>query len=94
MHAVMVRVKVDTSREDEARQVLRDVVVPTAKALPGFTRGDWVRALDSDEGGSVLLFDSENAARSAVEQIRSQGPPAGTPVTVQSVTAYEVVEQA
>jgi hypothetical protein len=94
MHAVMVRVKVDTSREDEARQVLRDVVVPTAKALPGFTRGDWVRALDSDEGLSILLFDSEDAARSAVEQIRSQGPPTGVPVTMQSVTAYEVVEQA
>jgi quinol monooxygenase YgiN len=94
MHAVMVRVKVDPAHEEEARKILREVVVPTAKALPGFTRGDWLRALDSDEGGSVLLFDSEDAARSAVEQIRSEGPPAGAPVTMQSVTAYEVLVQA
>jgi hypothetical protein len=94
MHAVMVTVKVDTTREEEARKILQDVVVPTAQALPGFARGDWLRALDSDEGRSVLLFESEDAARSAVEEIRSQGPPTGAPVTMESVTAYEVLVQA
>jgi hypothetical protein len=90
----MVHVNVDESREAEARKVLMDVVVPQAKALPGFKRGDWLRAHDGSEGRSVLLFDSEDNARAAAEQIRSQGPPPGVPVTMESVTAYEVLAQA
>jgi hypothetical protein len=92
MHGVIVEVKVDTSQEEQARTMLHDVVVP--KALPGFSRGTWLRQLDGDRGISVLLFESDDAARGAEAEIRSQGPPAGTPVTMESVGAYEVVEQA
>jgi hypothetical protein len=94
MHGVIVEVKVDTSQQEQARTMLHDVVVPTAKALPGFSRGTWLRQLDGDRGISVLLFESDDAARGAEAEIRSQGPPAGTPVTMESVGAYEVVEQA
>jgi hypothetical protein len=94
MHAVMIQVKVDGSREQEARQLLQDVVVPTAKALAGFAGGTWCRALEGDAGRSVLLFDSEENAKAAAEEIRSQGPPAGAPVTMEAVDAYEVVAQA
>jgi hypothetical protein len=93
MYAVMVQVRVDGSREQEARQLLQDVVVPTAKGLAGFAGGTWCRALEGDAGRSVLLFDSQDAATSAVEQITSQGPPAGAPVTIEAVDAYEVVAQ-
>ena len=94
MHGVIVQVKIDPSREDEARRLLREAVVPRAKQLAGFVGGNWLRALDGDRGTSVLLFESEEAARAAAERIRSEGPPAGTPVELEAVDAYEVLEQA
>ena len=93
MHAVAGVVKVDTSREDEARQLLKDFVVPTASALAGFQSGTWTRAVDADTGHSLLLFDSEENARAGAAAM-SQGPPPGAPVTVVSVTVCEVLTQA
>ena len=94
MHGVIVEVVIETAREEEARSLLREVVVPTAKALDGFVGGTWLRALDSDGGRGVLLFDSAEAASAAAEQIRAEGPPPGAPVKLQNVTAYEVLAQA
>jgi hypothetical protein len=94
MHGVIVQVRIDSNREEEARSTLHDVVVPRAKALAGFSGGTWLRALDGDGGRGVLLFESEDAARAAVDEIRSQGPPPGVPVTLEAVDAYEVLAQA
>jgi hypothetical protein len=35
VHAVVGQVKIDTSREDEARKLLDEMVLPTSKALAG-----------------------------------------------------------
>jgi hypothetical protein len=94
MHGVIVQVKIDSAREEQARGVLREVIVPSAKALPGFVSGTWLRALDGEGGRGVLLFESEEDARSAAERIRSEGPPPGAPVTMDAVEAYEVAAQA
>ena len=94
MHAVSVQVKIDSSQEDLARKVLNEVTVPRAKSLAGFKSGTWLRALQGDRGMSVLLFDSEDAARAAADQIRSQGPPEGSPVIIESVDAFEILVQA
>jgi hypothetical protein len=94
MHGVIVQVRIDASREDEARRLLREEVVPRAKQLAGFAGGNWLRALEGDRGTSVLLFDSEEAARAAAERIRSEGPPRGAPVDLEAVDAYEVLAQA
>jgi hypothetical protein len=94
MHGVIVQVKIDPNREEEARKMLREVVVPSAKGLAGFASGSWLRALQGDRGMSVLLFESEEAAQAAVEEIRSQGPPQGVPVTLEAVDAYAVLAQA
>ena len=79
MHGVIVQVKIDPAGEDDARRMLNEAVVPQAKELPGFAGGTWLRALEGDAGRGVLLFDSEEAARSAVERIRTEGPPAAPP---------------
>src|SRR5439155_16876765 len=83
-----------SSHEDLARKLLQEVTVPRAKSLAGFKSGTWLRALHSDRGMSVLLFDSEDDARAAADQIRSQGPPEGSPVIMESVDAFEVLAQA
>jgi hypothetical protein len=94
MHGVIVQVKIDTSREDDARKMLQEVVVPRAKALAGFTGGNWLRSLEGDRGTSVLLFESADAATAAAEEIRTTGPPPGAPVTMEAVDAYEVLVSA
>jgi acyl-coenzyme A thioesterase PaaI-like protein len=94
MHGVIVQVKIDSNREEEARRALHEMVVPRAKALAGFSGGTWLRALGGDAGRGVLLFESEEAARAAVDEIRSQGPPPGVPVTLEAVDVYEVLAQA
>jgi quinol monooxygenase YgiN len=93
MHAVVGQVKIDQSREEEARKALNQVVVPTAKQMAGFVSGTWCRALQDDRGISMLVFESEEAARAAAEQMR-QGPPPGTPATFVSADVFEVVAQA
>jgi hypothetical protein len=93
MYAVVGAVKIDTGREDEARKLLADFVVPSAKGLAGFAGGYWARALDEDTGRSLVLFDTEENARAAAAQI-AEGPPPDGPVSFMSVTVAEVVAQA
>ena len=93
MHAVVGQVKIDPSREEELSKALSEIVVPTAKQMAGFVGGTWCRALQDDRGISVLLFESEQAASAAAEQMR-QGPPPGTPATFVSADVFEVVAQA
>src|SRR5215218_7530584 len=50
VHAVVGQVKIDTSREEEAKKLLDEMVLPTSKAMAGFQGGYWSRALGSDSG--------------------------------------------
>jgi hypothetical protein len=94
MHGIIVEVRVDVSREEEARRMLREMVVPRAKAHPGFAAGYWLRAVQGDMLRSIQVFESEDAAQSAAGRIRSEGPLPGAPVTLESVDVYEVLAQA
>jgi hypothetical protein len=93
MYGVIVEVKPDPSAKREARAIIRDVVLPRAKQLPGFASGSWLQALDDDRGTAVLLFESEEDARAAAERIRSQVPLAGGRVDVENINTYEVLYQ-
>lgn len=94
MYAIVIDVEVDSAREEEARRMLREVIVPMAQAHAGFAGGYWLRALEADVIRSVHLYDSEGAARAAAEAIGSEGPPPGAPVTLVSIDTYEVLAQA
>ena len=93
MFGVIIEVQVDPQREEEARSMVHDFVVPRAQALPGFQGGHWLRALDSDLIKEVFTFDSEDNARATVSRVQSEGPPPGGPVTLHSVAAYELIAQ-
>jgi Antibiotic biosynthesis monooxygenase len=93
MYAVVGQVQIDPSHGEEVRTALRETVIPLAKSMNGFAGGTWLRAMGDDTGVSVLLFESEEAARSAVERMR-QGPPPGTPATFVSADVFEVIGQA
>ncbi|MDQ3587399.1 MAG: hypothetical protein M3433_07715 [Actinomycetota bacterium] len=88
MHAVVVQA---TLHDFEAgRTFLREEVVPQVSQAPGFVAAYWV-GIEEDQGRSMLVFESEDAARGVANQIAS--PPNGA-VTVDSVDVGEVVEHA
>jgi heme-degrading monooxygenase HmoA len=91
MHAVVVKVNVQDA--SVATENLRESVVPRVKQAPGFVTGYWVRLEGGDEGNSVIVFESEDAARAAADQIRS-AVDSNTGVTLQDIAVGEVVANA
>jgi hypothetical protein len=88
MHAVVVSV---TIKDQEAAQaMLEEQVVPRVKDAPGVVNAYWARS-DAGQGGSMIVCESEEAARAIAEQIQS-GPPANSDaVSLDSVEVREVV---
>ena len=89
MHAVIVSVTVNDG--EQATTNLRNEIVPRVKQAPGFVAGYWVRIEGGDKGRGTIVFESEDAARAAAEQI-TQAP--NDAVTLDSVEVGEVVESA
>ena len=91
MHAVVVKVSVQ--EEDPGLKYLRENIVPGVSQAPGFVAGYWVRLEGGDEGNSIVVFESEDAARAAAGRIReSVGSNPG--VTIKDVSVGEVVANA
>lgn len=88
MHAVIVDVSI--SDMEQAQQELRDRVVPMVSQVPGFVSGFWMEAGDG-KGHSVVIFESEEAAKRMAEQVRSNAPSA---VTIETVDVRAVVAHA
>jgi hypothetical protein len=90
MHAIVVRSTLHDF--EQATQFLREHGIPRLQQAPGFVSGQWVR-LGENTGTSMLTFESEEAARGAAEQLRSNPPPTRA-LTIDSVEFGEVVERA
>ena len=92
MHAVVVRVNIGDP--ETAEQGLAERVVPRVSQRSGFVAGYWTRSDDGSNGLSMLVFDSEEAARQSAEFI--QGPDTMRPetVTLESVEVREVLANA
>ena len=86
MHAVVLRVNIGDP--ESSQEVLREQVVPQVAAAPGFVAGYWVRVAENT-GTSIVVFESEEAAGAAREQI--QLPPG---VTIERAEVGEVVAHA
>jgi hypothetical protein len=87
MHAVVINVTVND--REAATRSLNDQVVPQVSHAPGFVAGYWV-GLDGGKGTSIVAFETEDAARSASENIAAPGDF----VTFDSVQVGEVVGHA
>ena len=91
MHAVVVKVSVTDG--PVATKYLRETVVPGVSQAPGFVAGYWVRLEGGNEGNSVIVFESEEAARAAADRLREDiGSNPG--VTLNDATVGEVVANA
>ena len=87
MHAVVVRVTVND--EEPALKALREQVVPAISQVPGFVTGYWTRK--GNNGLSLAVFESEDAANGASDRVRDAVPDG---ITVEDVEVREVVASA
>jgi len=87
MHAVVVNVTIND--EEGSVVALRDQVVPRVSQATGFVAGYWTR--QGNGGLSMSVWESEDAANTASEMVRSVAPEG---VTVDSVEVREVVASA
>jgi hypothetical protein len=87
MHAVIVKVKINDLEAADSH--LRERVVPGISQAPGFVAGYWTRK--NNTGLSMVIFESEDAAKRASEQVPSMIPDA---VTLEEVDVREVAAHA
>jgi hypothetical protein len=93
MHALVVRVTIHDA--DRTREVLNGQVVPQLSGAPGFKAGYWTWSTGGELNGlQMVIYDSEDNARSAGEILREIGAAAPGTVTVESVEVREVVASA
>ena len=85
--------RVDPNREEEARKMLENMIVPRARTHKGITAAYWLRSLNGDVLRTVQLYDTKTNAQEIADQIQSQGPPPGAPASLVSVNTYEVIAQ-
>jgi hypothetical protein len=72
MHAVVVRVSFDPSREEEAVAGLHGLVIPRVKEAPGVVAGYWWHE-NGGHGVGVVVFENEGAAEVGA-QAAKEGP--------------------
>jgi hypothetical protein len=85
-------IRVTINDFDQGREFLTEQVVPRVSQAPGFVTGHWTRSDDSSNGLSMIVFESEEGARTVADMIQSQGP--GEGVTLEDVEIREVVANA
>jgi hypothetical protein len=88
MYAVVVNVSI--SDAEQSQKALRERVVPMVSQVPGFVTGVWME-YGEGKGHSVVVFESEDAAKGMAQQVRGNVPPA---VTIEDVSVHEVVAHA
>jgi hypothetical protein len=87
MHAVVVTVTIKD--REAADEHLRNVVVPRVSQSPGFVAGYWTRK--DSTGVSMIVYESEDAARAVTERIPEMIPES---VTLEDVDVREVAASA
>jgi hypothetical protein len=91
MHAVVVRVSIGDP--ELAEKGMREKLVPAVTSAPGFVAAYWTRSDDGSNGLSMLVFESEDAARAVAERFRG-GTIIPETVTVSRIEVREVIANA
>jgi hypothetical protein len=65
VHAIMGIDKIDNSRAAEAEAIVKEVMT-VLKRSPGFISAVFARTTDGTEGRTMILFETEEAAKSVM----------------------------
>jgi hypothetical protein len=87
-HAIVMQVNL-VEDPVEGLKMLDEVVVPRAKAQPGFQRGMWLHN-EARTGTGVIVFDTEEHASAAMEVMQ---PPPGGPIVI-NCAVFEIAREA
>jgi hypothetical protein len=88
MHAVVVKVELpEGGTIEQGRKQLESDVIPMVKASPGFVAGYWLSPPTGREGLSVVLYQDEQSARAAAQNIQPPAPVRLVDVEVREVAA-------
>jgi hypothetical protein len=90
MHAVVVDLAI--TELDADLTDLRDRVVPRLSEAPGFVTGYWTRK--GSTGLSLIVFDSEEAANSGAERVKTTISGVDAEATIENIEVREVVAHA
>jgi len=90
MHAVVGKVSIQAGHENESVEYFKTNVLPMVKQAPRMIAGYWVAPQDG-KGLGITLYESEEAARGAVEMARKAPMP--DYVTFDSIDVREVIAQ-
>ena len=88
MYAVVVRERGQADQINTSGQHVQANVLPRARQAPGIVSGFWM----TDQAGAtlnVMVFESEDAARSALEPVPTAPRPPS--MQVESADVYEVL---
>ena len=88
MHAIVFRISIN--EQEKADRLLHEEFVPGMSQAPGFVAAYWV-SIGENRGTSVIVFESEEAARRVAD---ASGPPQTNAFTVDSFDIGEVVAHA
>ena len=89
MHALAVSVQIDSGKEEDALQELRNNVVPRVKQAPGIVNAYWMEP-GGGYGYAILLFDSEENANAGKQMAENAPRPDFIKLTTAQV--MEVIE--
>lgn len=95
MHAVLGIWSVDESRRADSERLLRDEVVPQARARPGFVAGYWMHDPETGRNHTTIVFADRDAAlgyRALVERGTRRAAQAG--LLSEVLTTVEIVADA
>lgn len=93
MHALVTNVTIHDA--DRTRELLHSQVVPAISGAPGFQTGHWAWSTGGGQltGLAMMVFDSEENARSAGDRVRAAAE-SSDDVTLDGVEVREVVASA
>ena len=90
MHAVLIEVDVSGVNPDQGLSTLREQIVPSIKAMPGFRSGTWLPGNEDGNGLSLTLWDTEANAAAMADRFG----PGSSPTADASVVRCELWEVA
>jgi hypothetical protein len=95
MYALLVEVRIDPARIEEAERGLHEEVVPQVSSAPGFVRGIWAHNKSNDAGTGLVVFESEEQAEQMAAMVPQQlAANKDAPITLERTTVLEVVAEA
>lgn len=92
MHAIVGTSKLNFDNPEDAPKIAGGILSNLSSAA-GFVTGSFARSADGKAGRSMVLFETEEQAKAAVENVRTKLPASG-PVEIVSLEVFEVVAHA